>query len=198
MTAPPNSTRFEPVKGLFLPPLDWKESPNQSDRLHGITPYLVVLHRPVGSYESALRTLTTPRGKDSVSAHILTEGKKAIQLVPWQRKSWTCALFNSASYNIEADDNAWDGTDWDAFFNAAHITAWICHKTNIPPVWSRDPINRPGVTRHLDLGAAGGDHTDPTKNLVIWRNFMRQVEHDVQHTGWRKTWGKGRFSKLAV
>lgn len=196
--ATPNQTAWQPVKGLVLPPLGWKESPNQSDRLHGVTPFLVVLHRPVGSYESALRTLTTERGKDSVSAHILTEGKKAIQLVPWHRKSWTCATFNSVSYNIEADDNAWDGSDWDAFYNAAHITAWICHKTGIPPIWSRDPVNQPGVIRHIDLGAAGGDHRDPTTNIVLWRNFVRQVKHDVENTGWRRTWGRGRFEKLGV
>jgi hypothetical protein len=82
--------------------------------------------------------------------------------------------------------------------NAAHIAAWICHKTGIPPSWSRDPANRPGVTRHLDLGAAGGGHTDPTSNLVIWRNFIRQVTHDVENTGWRRSWGTGRFVKLAV
>lgn len=197
MTPLPNSTRFEPVKGLVLPPLPFEESPNQSDRLHGITPFLAVIHRPVGSFESALRTLTT-RSKNPVSAHVLTEGKKAVQLVPWHCKSWSCASFNSISYNIEVDDNAWDGTDWDAFFNAAHITAWVCHQSGIPPVWSRDPVNRPGVTRHLDLGAAGGGHTDPTSNLVIWRNFIKQVAHDVANTGWRRSWGTGRFVKLAV
>jgi N-acetyl-anhydromuramyl-L-alanine amidase AmpD len=197
VAALPNSTRFEPVKELVLPKLDFVESPNQSDRTDGITPFLVVIHRPVANYESALRTLTS-RSKNPVSAHVLTEGKKATQLVPWHRKAWTCASFNTVSYNIEVDDNAWDGSDWDAFFNAAHIAAWICHKTGIPPSWSRDPANRPGVTRHLDLGAAGGGHTDPTSNLTIWRNFIRQVTHDVEHTGWRRSWGTGRFVKLAV
>jgi len=194
MAANPDSPRFQPKKGLTLPSLDWVESPNVSDRLHGIAPFLVVVHRPVGSFSGALRTLTT-KGTD-VSAHVLTEHKSATQLVPWHRKAWTCKSFNSVSYNIEADDNAWDGSDWDAFFTAAHIAAWLCHKTGIPPVWSRDPTNKPGVTRHLDLGVAGGGHTDPTSNLTIWKNFVKQVAHDVEHTGWRRTWGRGRLARI--
>jgi N-acetylmuramoyl-L-alanine amidase len=197
----PNSLRFEPVKGLTLPDLNWVESPNVSDRRHGITPYLVVMHRPVGSYESALRTLTykNPDVDKRVSAHVLTEHTRATQLVPWDKKAWTAASFNSVSYNIEADDNAWGygGNDWDAFYTAAHICAWFCHKTGIPPVWQQDP-RYPGVTRHKDLGAAGGGHTDPTSNLIVWRNFIRQVEHDVAHTGWRPSWGRGRLPALDV
>lgn len=197
MDFPPSSPRFEPVRGLTLPELKYVQSPNFSARLHGIVPYLVVLHRPVsgGNYLAALRTLTNPHAQ--VSAHILTEGKQATQLVEWHWKAWACATYNSVSYNIEADDNAWDGSDWDAFLNAAHITAWICHKTNIPPVWSRNP-HQPGVTRHYDLGAAGGGHTDPTLNLTVWRNFIKQVAHDVENTGWRSRWGRGRLLRLGT
>lgn len=200
MSALPNSPRFQPKKGLVLPRLPFVESPNSSERTHGITPFGVVIHRPVGSFESALRALTDDKRppKDRVSAHVLTEGTKAVQLVPWHLKAWTCAVFNSVTYNIEVDDNAWDGTDWDAFFTAAHIAAWLCHKTGIPPVWTRDLANKPGVTRHLDLGRAGGGHTDPTSNLTIWRNFVKQVAHDVEHTGWRPRWGRGRLAKLST
>lgn len=199
MNAAPDSSSFQPVEGLVLPTLDWVESPNVSDRLHGITPFLVVVHRPVGSFQGALRALTDNKRpvEQRVSAHLLTEGKKATQLVPWHLKSWSCASFNSASYNIESDDDAWAG-DLDAFLTAAHIVAFICHKTGIPPVWTRDPANKPGVTRHLDLGRAGGGHTDPTSNLTLWKNFLKQVQHDVEHTGWRRTWGRGRFAKLST
>jgi hypothetical protein len=195
---PPTSSKWTPKKGLVLPPLPFDPSPNFSKRQHGIVPYLVCVHRPVGSFESALHALKDDKRdpEDRVSAHVLTEHLRAVQLVPWNLKAWTCATFNSATYNIEVDDNAWDGSDWDAFYTAAHITAWICHKTSIPPFWSRDPQHTPGVIRHLDLGRAGGGHTDPTSNLVLWKNFVRQVDHDVVHTGWRSTWGRGKFLKV--
>lgn len=196
---PPSSTKWEPKKGLVLPDLDWVRSPNFSNRLHGV-PYLVVMHRPVGGFEGSLKTLTDPKAQ--VSAHVLTEGNgtgvdKATQLVPWDKKSWSCAAFNSQSYNIEADDDAWDGDDWSAFYEAAHIAAFICHMTGIPPMWSHDPLHQAGVIRHLDLGRAGGGHSDPTSNLTIWRNFIRQIEHDVLHTGWRQSWGRGDLQEVS-
>jgi hypothetical protein len=43
------------VTATALPPLRQHHSPNQSARLHGIVPYLIVLHRPVGGYAGAER-----------------------------------------------------------------------------------------------------------------------------------------------
>jgi hypothetical protein len=120
----------------------------------------------------------------------------ATQLVPWDQKAWACASFNSISYNVEADDDAWDGDDWSAFFSAAHIVAFLCHKTHIPAVWTKDPLHKPGIVRHLDLGLAGGGHSDPTSNLTIWRNFIKQAKSDVTETHFRKTYGKGKLIPL--
>jgi len=195
---PPTSDKWEPHKGLVLPKLDWKESPNKSSR-RGTIPYLVVIHRPVGPYRPSINWLCNPQA--DASAHVITEGNGtgvdvATQLVAWDQKAWACASFNSQSYNIEADDDAWDGDDWGAFYTAAHICGFICHKTGIPPVWTHQPTHAAGITRHLDLGRAGGGHSDPTPNETLFKNFCRQARYDVEHTGWRSVWGKGVFKRI--
>ena len=183
--------------GAVLPPLRWHQSPNQSPRLHGITPYLIVLHRPVGSFAGAEATLTSAAAQ--VSAHILTDSnREAVQMVPWDRKAWTCASFNSASYNLEIDDDAWSGRDPEALATAARITAFLCKRTGIPPNWTREPLHSPGVIRHYDLGAAGGGHTDPTTDLRVWRDFMARVVAEYDRGGFRPTWGIGQLQRLSV
>jgi hypothetical protein len=166
-----------------------------SARSHGITPYLVVVHRPVGSYASAEQTLTSPAAQ--VSAHILTDSiREAVQLVPWNRKAWTCASFNSASYNLEIDDNAWDGSDPAAFATAARIAAFLCKRTGIPPAWSSDPLRVPGLVRHYDLGRAGGGHTDPTTDARLWLDFVKAVRREYDRDGFRPTWGVGTLHRI--
>ena len=184
-----------------LPTLTWQKSPNWSERRSGIVPYLIVAHRPVGSYHGSAEWLCNP--KSQASAHVLTEGHGtgvdvATQLVPWDKKAWACAAFNSASYNIEVDDNAWDGTDPDALRVAARIFAFICAKTGIPPVQSRNPLHEPGIVRHVDLGRAGGGHTDPTTNKALWQSFLRLVRDELKRGGFRKTWGRGTFKRIGA
>lgn len=180
--------------GVNLPPLRQHPSPNQSDR-RGTVPYLVVVHRPVGSYASAERTLRDPATQ--VSAHVLTDSsREAMQLVAWDRKAWACKAFNSASYNVEVDDHAWDGTDLAAFYTAARIVAYICHASGITPTWSREPTHAPGVVRHYDLGLAGGGHTDPTTDTALWRRFMARVEGEHERAGFRPHWGVGTWHRI--
>lgn len=179
-----------------LPPLRQHASPNQSRR-RGVVPYLVVVHRPVGSYASAERTLTDPASE--ASAHVLTDSnREAVQLVPWDRKAWACEAFNSVSYNVEVDDDAWTGADPAAFLTAARIVAFLCKRTGIPPEWSVQPTHRPGIARHLDLGLAGGNHSDPTRDLARWRAFVSRVgiEHRAGH--FRPTWGEGELERIPV
>jgi hypothetical protein len=186
---------------VVLPKLTWRESPNQSDRSPGIVPYLIVAHRPVGNYHGSADWLCKPKAQ--ASAHILTEGNgtgvdEATQLVAWHKKSWACASFNSASYNIEVDDNAWDGSDPDAFRVAARIFAFICHNTGIPAIQSKNPLHDPGLARHIDLGRAGGGHTDPTEDIALWRSFLKLVNKELERGGFLKTWGKGTFKRIDV
>lgn len=195
----PRSLGFVPKDPRPLPPLAFKNSPNQSTRQRGVVPYLIVMHRPVGQYAPSINWLCNPAS--DASCHVITEGKGtgvdvATQLVPWDKKSWSCVAFNTASYNIEADDDAWDNDDPGAFFTAAHVAAWLCHKTGIPAVWTHDPLHHAGITRHLDLGAAGGGHSDPTTDQTVWRNFIKQVRSDLAKTSWRKTWGKGKLVSI--
>jgi hypothetical protein len=158
-------------------------------------PWLIVVHRPVGSYEGTLEWLRDPRSK--ASAHVVTEGfNRATQLVQWHRKAWTCAAFNSASYNVEVDDDAWDGTDPDALATAARIVAFLCKRTGIPPSWTRQPTHTPGVCRHLDLGRAGGGHTDPTTDETLWRGFVAMVRSEHERGGFRPTWGVGTLARI--
>jgi N-acetyl-anhydromuramyl-L-alanine amidase AmpD len=132
-----------------------------------------------------------------VSAHILTDSnREAVQLVPWDRKAWTCAAFNSVSYNLEVDDDAWTGSDPDAMRTAARIVAFLCKRTGIPPTWTRAPHDAPGVCRHYDLGIAGGGHTDPTTDANIWRHFMERVHAEHERGGFRPTWGAGTLTRI--
>jgi hypothetical protein len=83
--------------------------------------------------------------------------------------------FNSASYNLEIDDDAWNGRDPAALETAARITAFLCTRTGIPPTWTLQPTHAAGVCRHYDLGgrAAG----TPTRRRTCgyggrsWRRF---------------------------
>jgi hypothetical protein len=132
-----------------------------------------------------------------VSAHLLTDSNRvAAQLVPWDRKAWACAGFNAASYNVEVDDDAWNGRDPHAWATAARIVAFLCKRTGIPPSWSRDPTHAPGVVRHYDLGLVGGGHEDPTKDALLWRRFMADVLHEHTRGGFRPTWGVGELRRI--
>ena len=186
---------------VILPKLAWRPTPNQSFRNlnAGQHPYLIVIHRPVGSYHGSVEWLCNPRAQ--ASAHILTEGNGtgvdvATQLVAWDRKAWHAMAFNSISYGIEVDDDAWDGDDTGAFQTAARIAAFLCHKTGIPPEHSKDPLHKPGIVRHYDLGRAGGGHTDPTTSPLIWARFLRRVGEELNRGGFRKTWGKGTLARI--
>jgi hypothetical protein len=184
---------------VTLPKLVWRPSPNWSERSPGVIPYLIVAHRPVGNYHGSADWLCNLKAQ--ASAHVLTEGNgtgvdEVTQFVPWDKKAWGCASFNSASHNIEVDDNAWDGTDPGALAAAARVFAFICHKTGIPAKHSKNPLHEPGIVRHFDLGRAGGGHTDPTQDLAIWNRFIKMVGNELQRGGFRKTWGRGTLRPI--
>jgi transposase InsO family protein len=184
------------VPGVILPTLEQHPSPNVSSR-RGIVPWLIVLHRPVGSYAGALATLTRP-GSDA-SAHVLTDSnRRAAQLVPWDRKAWACATFNTVSYNVEVDDDAWNGRDPGALATAARIVGFLCARTGIPAVWQRQPLHHPGIVRHADLGRAGGGHTDPTLDVMAWRRFVVECANEVRRGGFRPVWGEGELHRIDV
>lgn len=180
--------------GVSLPPLKWQRSPNQSGR-QGVVPYLIVVHRPAGSYQGSIAHLCNPASE--ASAHVITDSnREATQLVPWDRKAWHSATFNRPTYGVEVDDDAWNGHDPAAFYTAARIVAFLCKRTGIPPAWSRDPLHTPGVIRHLDLGAAGGGHSDPTTDVALWREFVARVKAEHDRGQFRPSYGRGALLQI--
>ena len=179
---------------VVLPPLKWRESPNQSERRSPVR--MVAVHRPVGSYASAIRTLCDP-ARDA-SAHIVVreDGLEATQLVAWSRKAWACEAFNSASDNIETPDWIWSEPLTPHLLHVlavnARIVAFRLHKRNLPAVWLTGGalVSGHGFTRHYDLGALGGGHTNPTLDLHRWRLFVSLVQHELARGEFRASWGR--------
>jgi hypothetical protein len=187
-----------------LPRLVWKESPNQSDR-HGATVSLIVAHRwgsPVAHdkkqaqsrYDGNVAWLRNPDA--DASSHVVYGGSlvnEAAQLVPWARKAWTCVQFNSISDNIEFADAIWSGDDTEGFRVAARIVAFRLHARSLPAKWVRGEAllhGGRGVTRHYDLGQAGGGHTDPTTDSDVWREFMARVAYELRRSHFLSKWGR--------
>jgi len=186
---------------VALPPLGWLESPNQSDRrlAKGIAPFLIVIHRPVGPYHASMAWLDNPKAQ--ASAHIVTEGNftkvdEATQLVPWHRKAWACMSFNSISYNLEIDDDAWFGRDPGALLVAHRIAAWLCWKTGIPAKRSLQPLHNPGIISHFLLGQAGGGHTDPSEDPAVLARFIKGTQYQLHRGHFRKAWGRGTLRRI--
>jgi hypothetical protein len=203
---------------VFLPPLEWQESPNQSARNVRV-PHLIVMHRwgnkPASTgadarsrYKGNIRFMCDH--SKEVSAHIVYGGSllnEACQLVAWDEKAWTEVAFNSVSYSIECCDAIWvpdphragKVMDEPGLAQAARVAGFLCTKTGIPPVWSKDPLNTAGVVRHLDLGKAGNPngHACPTTDPTLWRRFIRMVAAEVARGNYRKTWGRGRLNRLS-
>lgn len=176
-------------------------SPNHSARLQPVR--MVVVHRPVGSYHGSIEALRDPHPdhpERRVSAHVIVrdDGREATQLVPWNLKAWSCAAFNSLSDNIETPDTIWaaatlEGERLHAFLVCARIVAFRLHIRNFPAVWIRGDglLQGRGFTRHVDLGKAGGGHTDPTTDVARWRMFVAAVETQLRRGGFRRSWGVG-------
>jgi hypothetical protein len=184
---------------VTLPELHWRESPNQSGRLEPVR--FVTVHRPVGSYASAIETLCDPQPahpERRVSAHVAVREDclEATQLVAWNRKAWHCAGFNSASEGVETPDWIWTGPlTADALrvmAVCARIVAFRLHRRGWPARWLQGGalLSGRGFTRHFDLGAAGGGHTDPTTDPHRWGIFAAMVRHELARGHFRPAWGR--------
>lgn len=185
---------------IVLPPLAWKETPNQSARRGHVS--LVVVHRwacravpdELRTYKGVIAHLCDPAVQ--ASAHVVYAGgeeNQATQLVAWDRKAWSCEHYNSPSDSLECADDIWAGMDHLGFAVAARIVAFRCHVRNLPPVWVHGEAlvaGHKGVTRHYDLGALGGGHTDPTTDDALWEAFMARVKYEFKRGGFRHSWGK--------
>ena len=72
----------------------------------------------------------------------------------------------------------------------ARVVAFRLHKRGLPAhyIFGSHLLNSPGFTRHYDLGAAGGGHSDPTTDGATWHHFCTLVEAELQRGGFRDKW----------
>ena len=179
-----------------LPPLTIKNSPNQSARTDypgGVR--LVVVHEPVGGYEGTVAYIMRPGS--NVSYHVLTseDCKEATQLVPWGRKAWSCARFNSVSDNISIAGKP-ENWSFAALNRLARIVAYRLKERDLPATFYSAPLRPPpvgtarGFTYHSQLGAAGGGHSDPRFSRTQSAFFKLAVKFHRRIGGFRPQWGR--------
>ena len=184
------------MTAVVLPELRWQKSPNQSARNGEVR--LIVVHRPVGSYQGSIAALCDP--KHDASAHVIVreDGLEATQLVAWDRKAWSCVAFNSVTDNIETPDVVWTTSRLSPKLETvlrvcARIVAFRLRQRGLLSEYISGSalLNRGGFTRHLDLGKPGGGHSDPTSDLNRWGMFCAMVEAEFLRGGFRPVWGRG-------
>lgn len=164
-----------------------KESPNQSERIHGDAAVrLVVCHTPEGHYSPMINYMTTPQVR-RVSYHQLVreDGKEVAQLVPFKRKAWHAGAINSLSDGIAAAGFArnFDVLSPQAETFADCVASRLVAR-GLKPQWTTDPA-KGGFCRHADLQ---NDRSDPM-SLDKWKVFVGMVEAAYQrHTAKRKPW----------
>jgi hypothetical protein len=175
--------------GVVLPTLKWQESPNFSDRKPGVNLDLIVVHDCEGGYASSVSWFAN--GHSNVSAHLVLkeDGSEVTQMVPYSKKAWHCASFNSRSIGLEMSGFAKQGYGEHEWAVAARIVAFLLQKHGLPDRWAKNGQGS-GFCRHYDLGQAGGGHSDPTTDDTVWQSFVNRVKHEVQRGGFRPAWGR--------
>lgn len=175
------------LPGVVLPPLTWRESPNQSARNTDVD--LIVVHDTEGGYDGAVSWFANSHSE--VSAHIVLkeDGSEATQMVAYSEKAWHASAFNSRSIGLEMAGFAKAGYGKAEWAVAARIVAFLLHKHGLKARWAKGGYG-PGFCRHYDLGEAGGGHHDPTTDDVVWARFVHQVEDELNRGGFRPQWGR--------
>jgi hypothetical protein len=182
---------------IVLPDLQW--IPGAHSQRHGRGPTLIVVHRWAGgTYPGVIAEFKNPANQ--ASAHIVYAGSvgkyanKAAQMVLGKDKAWTqYPTYNEIGFSIECADAIWLGQDPHGFDVTARMVAWLLHHYKLPNKWVRGAalVNAPfGYTRHYDLGALGGGHTDPTTNEAKWLRFCGRVDREVARGGFREVWAR--------
>lgn len=185
---------FGPGGQAILPPLKWKASPNQSARTGPIIG--VVMHDTEGGYAGAVSWLCNPNANASAHIVLREDGEEATQLVGWRRKAWHAMAANNNFIGVElAGFQDREGSD--QWKTAARIVADLCFQFGIPPVWNvrHGGAFHPGITRHADLGIAGGGHHDPITRIdgppePSWLWFISMVQHEVERGDFLPSWGR--------
>jgi N-acetylmuramoyl-L-alanine amidase/Phage tail lysozyme len=160
---------------MALPPLKWFPTPNYSDRSSRVD--LVVVHDTEGSYSGAVSWFQKPESQVSAHYVIREDGGEATQMVALDKKAWACVAFNSRSVNIEMAGFASKGFGDPEWLALADVVAFLLHFLQIPCRWAAGGVG-PGFCSHYDLGAAGGGHTDPTTDPLVWASFADLVKQE--------------------
>lgn len=172
-----------------LPRLLWQPSPNFNQGRTKLVS-LIVVHDIEGSYASGINWFLNSHSEVSAHLTVREDGLEATQLVAFEDKAWHVANFNPESIGVEMggfEARGFGPAEWAA---EARIVAYLCHRFNIPAVWSKNGLT-PGFCRHFDLGEAGGGHDDPTTDDGVWARFVTQVQQVAQGAEWPSTpWGK--------
>lgn len=168
---------------VTLPPIKWRESPNQSQRLFPADVELIVVHTPEGSYNAMVEYIC--RSSSQVSYHVLLreDGLEATQLVAWGRKAWHAKVHNGRSEGISAAGYARNfNVRSEQSKRLARIVAFRLHKRGLPASWS----TKRGFCRHADLQT---DRSDPMSRAK-WLVFVGMVKYEKARGRFRKEWGR--------
>jgi hypothetical protein len=147
----------------------WIPSPNYSSR-GGAAVRLIVLHTAEGAltYQSLGSFFANPSSGVSSQVGIDDTANTVGEYVTRANKSWTQGNFNPVATSAElCAFAAWTPAEWDRHQGMlANTAAWIAEEAaafGIPLVKltpGQAQGSSRGVCQHVDLGAAGGGHTD--------------------------------------
>lgn len=177
-----------PKRGVVLPALRQKHSPNRSSR-HGAKVTLIVVHSTEGAYSGAVSWLC--KAQSQASAHIVVkeDGREATQLVLLSEKAWHVAAYNSFSVGIECAGHS--GKLPDAQLRVvARIVAYLLHRYGLPARYVGGNVAKSGWTLHQALGVNGGGHHDPGFSTARRIAFGALVRWELARGGFRKSWAR--------
>lgn len=174
---------------VVLPDLKQRHSPNQSSR-YGTKIDLLVWHETAGAYAGSVSWLCNPAAQASAHLVVREDGLEATQLVHLGEKAWHAAAYNPRSVGVEHANVSAKGYATDQQLRvSARIFGWLCLHYGVPPRWARGGVGT-GVCRHMDLGAAGGGHTQCGPDLTGWLRFLDLLHHELERGGYKADWAK--------
>jgi N-acetyl-anhydromuramyl-L-alanine amidase AmpD len=174
-----------------LPKLFWLPSPNFYARKPDVD--LIVVHDTEGGYQGAIATfLDHAPGHNHVSAHLVLkeDGAEVTQMVAFGHEAWHVVAFNDRTIGLEMAGFAAKGFGAPELQAMARVVAYLLHRFNLPIAWAQHGVGT-GFCRHFDLGKAGGGHSDPTTDLMVWSHFVDLVKVEAAQGGWPVVpWGR--------
>jgi hypothetical protein len=183
------------MKHYSLPPLEVRMSPNQSKRQYpDLGVKMIAVHDPEGFWDGTISTIMNPKTEVSYHAFLKADGSKAIQFVPWNRKSWSCRIYNSVTENLCLEGFYNKPYDDEALHIFARMVAFRLHKRGLPATAVLPGMvgttQGKGFTQHKFLGALGGNHKDFVNTDAKWKAFAAMVKSEAAYGHFRKTWGR--------